>query len=170
MKMAKFTSWAAVPFLITLDQITKTMVVDEFRLGESTEVLGSFFRLTRVHNPGAAFGIFQNFPEAFTFLTAAAIIFVAIHKFLTSETGILYHSALGLILSGAGGNMIDRIRYNHVVDFLDFGIGSSRWPAFNVADACITTGVALLLISSFLYDPPEEDETETPSAATSSET
>ncbi|RMH54113.1 MAG: signal peptidase II [Candidatus Hydrogenedentota bacterium] len=143
-------TWLMVPLLVLLDQYAKNTVLKTFYLWESIRVVGNLFRLTRVHNSGAAFGILPDMGHMFYALTIIAIVAVTLHKILTSERSLLYHTGLGLILSGAIGNLIDRVRFGYVIDFLDFGIGRTRWPAFNIADSCITTGVFLILLTAFL--------------------
>lgn len=150
--MKRFVIWAIVPVLVVVDIATKRWIVNRFDLWEGREVLGDFLRITRVHNPGAAFGIFQGFPEAFTILTGTAIVGIALHKIMTRNQTTIYQTALSLILSGAIGNIIDRLQYNYVVDFVDVGIGDHRWPAFNVADSAISIGVVLLI----LFGTPKE--------------
>lgn len=151
-------TWAVVPVLVALDQWTKHYIVTYYYLHEVTSVLGEVVRLTRVHNQGAAFGVLQEWPDLFKYLTGFAIVALIAHKILTSNRTLLYHSALSLILSGAIGNFIDRIRYNHVVDFLQIGAYGWYWPSFNVADSAITCGVALLLWGSFTGEGRETTE------------
>lgn len=146
---ARFFTWLAVPIIVVLDQVTKFWIVGRYYLWEVDPILGDLIRITRVHNPGAAFGIAQDYPGFFRILTGIAIAVIALHKAMTVHRHLLYQAALGLVLSGAIGNMIDRVLYNHVVDFVDVGLGDWRWPAFNVADAAISIGVVLLLIESF---------------------
>lgn len=133
------------------------MIVERFDLGESLSVLGNAVLFTRVHNPGAAFGILQSFPELFTTLTATAIAVLSFHKATTTDRSLIYQLALSVVLAGAVGNLIDRLKFNYVVDFVDVGVGSTRWPAFNVADSCISIGVALLFVSTFRTPHPESD-------------
>lgn len=156
----KHWTWVGVPIIALLDQLSKIWVVNNFDYGESESVWGEFFRLTRVHNPGAAFGIFQQYPEVFTGLTAFAIIALCVHKFITKNESILYHAALVCILGGAFGNIIDRFQYNYVVDFINIGFGETRWPAFNIADSSITIGVVLLLLAGGPEQAAMKDDSE----------
>ncbi|MCL2459426.1 MAG: signal peptidase II, partial [Desulfobulbus sp.] len=113
--------------------------------------------LTHLTNNGAAFGMLAGQPalwrQAF-FIAAAAIalvcIWIALRSF--SQRSWIYSAALGLIAGGAIGNLIDRIRWGFVVDFLDFYLGQSHWPAFNAADSAITVGVALFMVYNLLFD------------------
>lgn len=142
-------TWLLVPILVVLDQVTKNAIVASFYLHEVDPVIGEVLRLTRVHNQGAAFGILQEYPGLFRNLTGFAIIALAAHKLMTRNRMLLYHLSLGLVLSGAIGNFIDRIRYNHVVDFIQVGFNGWYWPSFNVADSAISCGVVILVWGSF---------------------
>jgi len=140
---------------ILLDQSTKLLVVRSLRLGQSIPILPGCFDLVFILNPGAAFGLLAGLPEgvrapflAAVALAAAALIVGYRHRHLRGQP--LAASALALVLGGAVGNLIDRLRYGMVVDFLDFYLGRYHWPAFNVADSCISVGVGLLLLDMLL--------------------
>jgi signal peptidase II len=118
-------------------------------------VLGEFFRLTYTHNPGAAFGI--NIGEHsrvfFLILSLVALIVLGVIYRATPAADRLRLLALALVSAGAVGNIIDRLRFEAgVVDFLDVGLGSHRWPIFNVADMAVSIGAVLLLISFYFED------------------
>lgn len=140
-------------FLI-LDQVTKQLIVNKFFLGESVEVIRGFFSFTYVRNKGAAFGFLHTAPEAFRepFFLLVPIIAIFVLGYLYYHTKLedrLSHWALALILSGALGNLIDRIRFGYVVDFIDvYHQRWGHWPAFNIADSAIVVGVGLLFIQS----------------------
>jgi signal peptidase II len=127
--------------IIALDQLTKFLISKFMSLDQSIPVLGGFFRLTLVHNRGAAFGILKNQTPVFigTSIFAVILIYIDLKKHKSGKPSI-YNIALNLILAGALGNLIDRIVFGHVIDFLDFRI----WPVFNVADSAITIGALLL--------------------------
>jgi signal peptidase II len=131
---------------VALDQATKEAVSRALPLGRSIPVLSGFVRLTHIQNPGGAFGIFRGAGPAFMFLSIAAVIvlFWTVRRYRT-ET-FASQAALGLVLGGAIGNLIDRLRFGRVVDFLDVGYGDVRWPVFNVADVAVVAGVALFLL------------------------
>lgn len=148
-------TWIAVPLLVALDQWTKNFIVTYYYLWEIDPIIGNILRLTRVHNQGAAFGVLQEWPGLFRNLTGFAIVALTAHKALTRNQSLLYHAALGLVLSGAVGNFIDRIRYNYVVDFIQIGFNGWYWPSFNVADSAISVGVVLLLWGSFTLTEPD---------------
>ena len=144
--------------VITLDQISKLYIAHHFELHESATVIPHFFNLTYVRNTGAAFGLLAKAPESFRIpffiiipLIALTIIVLIFKK--TQETQLLMITALSLILGGAIGNFIDRLRFNYVIDFLDFHWFSKyHWPAFNVADSTIVVGVLLLIFYTFTHD------------------
>jgi len=136
--------------VIILDHLTKAIISHYLYLHQSIEVIGGFFNITYIRNPGAAFGLFRDSGEIFriVFLTGTSIVaLIVIFFFYTqAKDGLISKIALSLIAGGAVGNLIDRIRFGEVIDFLDFYIGQYHWPAFNIADSAITVGVFLLLI------------------------
>lgn len=114
-------------------------------------VIDNFFAITHIRNPGVAFGLFADGPseyKTYLFIGFSIIAIVAILIFFhqTPQENKMVRIALILIFSGAIGNLIDRILYQEVIDFLDFFYGSYHWPAFNVADSCITIGVLLMFV------------------------
>ncbi|MEJ2033183.1 MAG: signal peptidase II [Deltaproteobacteria bacterium] len=139
--------------MILLDQLTKWWVMSTFALHESRAVLPGFFNLTFVTNTGAAFGFLagretdlrQAFFVGVSLAALVALVFAYRHF---RHEGQLAVTALGLIAGGAMGNLIDRLRFGQVIDFLDVYIGTYHWPAFNVADAAITIGAGLLIVGS----------------------
>ena len=138
--------------IILLDQITKHYIDSYMSVGDSFPVIQGLFNITHVRNPGAAFGIFSKSPEIFrtVFLiavTSAAMVLILYYIRTNRERGGLLNLAMSLIFGGAIGNLIDRIRFGEVIDFLDFYIGSNHWPAYNVADSAISTGAVLLLLA-----------------------
>jgi signal peptidase II len=139
--------------LVVLDQLTKQWVVERFALYESVEVL-PVFELTRLHNTGAAFSLLADQPgwQRWFFSGIAAVVAVALYVFLQrAERGAsrLLLASYALILAGAVGNLIDRLRYGHVVDFVHLHWGTWYYPAFNVADSAITIGAVLLVWDAF---------------------
>ena len=138
--------------IILLDQITKYYIDSYMAVGDSFPVIQGLFNIAHVRNPGAAFGIFSKSPEIFrtVFLiavTSAAMVLIVYYIRMNRERGTLLNLAMSMIFGGAIGNLIDRIRFGEVIDFLDFYIGSHHWPAYNVADSAISTGAVLLLIA-----------------------
>ncbi len=138
--------------VIVLDQLSKWPVLAKLAPGELHELTG-FFNLVLVFNKGAAFSFLSGasgWQTAF-FLAIALGAAVAVAILLVRGSGTrLFRFALGLIMGGALGNAIDRLRFGQVVDFLDFHVGVWHWPAFNVADSAITVGALLLIVESFL--------------------
>ena len=150
---APFWPWLAVALaVILLDQLTKTLVIGFFELGDSRAVT-SFFNLVRVHNAGAAFSFLAGAAGwqrwFFVGLGVAAAGFIV--WMLRSHGGQrLFGWALALILGGALGNVIDRLLHGHVVDFIQVHYGGWFFPSFNVADSAITVGAGLLILDELL--------------------
>lgn len=136
--------------VIVLDQFTKFWIAGTFHYGESLALL-SFFNLVHAHNTGAAFSFlageagWQRFFFIGIALAASVLIVYLLRKHAAERWFCL---ALSLILGGALGNVIDRVRLGYVIDFLDFYYASWHFPAFNVADSAITLGAALLILDS----------------------
>lgn len=139
--------------VIALDQATKAAIMAAFRLGEGLP-LTSFFDLVFVFNRGAAFSFLANAGgwQKWFFVVLALGISAWLVAMLRQHAGDrLLSAALALILGGALGNVIDRLRFDAVVDFLDFHWAGWHFPAFNVADAAISVGVALMLLHQFTH-------------------
>jgi len=135
-----------IPLAVAIDQASKLIVRGSMALHQSDPVWGDFFRLTYIHNPGAAFGLNLGSPllhTAFSFLAFGILVYL--YRSLAANERLL-RLALCLVLGGAVGNIIDRLYLGAVVDFLDFGFGDLRWPIFNFADSFVTVGVLLLLL------------------------
>ena len=135
-----------IPLAVAIDQASKFIVRGSMVLHQSEPVWGDFFRLTYIHNPGAAFGLNVGSPllhTAFSFLALGIIVYL--YRSL-AENERLLRLALCLVLGGAVGNIIDRLYLGEVVDFFDFGLGDLRWPIFNFADSFVTVGVLLLAL------------------------
>lgn len=125
-----------------LDQITKYTVTASMDLGETLPLWKGIFHLTYIINPGAAFGILPHQSAFFLAIVAALfLVFIWLRKRIP-ETPFYFPIAIGLLLGGALGNAIDRVRISGVIDFLDFRI----WPIFNVADIAVCVGVALIVL------------------------
>ncbi|PLX90366.1 MAG: signal peptidase II [Desulfuromonas sp.] len=137
---------------VVLDQLSKLYIDSHFKLYEAVTVLENFFHITYIRNRGAAFGILSDSPlrlPFFIFVTLIAIVGILWYLRQMQAGQKLSQLALGLILSGAIGNLIDRVRFGEVVDFIDVHWYSHHWPAFNVADSAICIGVGLLLFDSW---------------------
>jgi signal peptidase II len=135
-----------------LDQLTKWFVVRLISAEESRVVISNFFDLVQVQNTGAAWGILKdyNFVLSAVSILAVLALYLFRHSFQLHRLGP--RVALGLIVGGIVGNLIDRMRVGHVIDFLSFHIGQYHWPAFNVADSAICVGVGLYVILSWRGD------------------
>lgn len=153
--------FGTVGLVLALDLATKLLVQQTFQLYESVEVVGDFFRLTYIYNPGAAFGLHLGPYSRFIFLVLALVALVVLLYMYrhTPAMDRLRLFAIGAIAGGALGNVIDRIRSPRgVVDFLDLGFGDLRWPVFNVADMAVTTGAILLLASLWAEDQHRQND------------
>jgi signal peptidase II len=135
--------------VLVLDQLTKWWVRAELTLNDPVRILGDNVRLLYIHNDGAAFGlsIGEHSSTLFLVLASAASILVLYLLLVTPARERFQRFALGLILGGAVGNIIDRIRFGEVVDFIQIGVSGHYWPIFNVADSAVTVGAVLLGIA-----------------------
>ncbi len=134
-----------------LDQLTKQLVIANIPRYGQVKVIDGFFSLTHLYNPGGAFGFLAGGANPWLnifFLVFGLITLVLIVYFLrhTPDTHKYLQLALALVCGGAVGNLVDRLRFGQVVDFLDFYLGSHHWPAFNLADSAITIGVGIFLL------------------------
>ena len=155
--------FAIMLLVVCCDQLSKMWILKNFALYDSTVIIPGLFNLTFLRNTGAAFGMFAGHPAWWRqlFFIGVAVVALVVILFMQRRLGRqnpLYTVSLGLIGGGAVGNLIDRILYGSVVDFLDVYIGSHHWPAFNVADSAITVGVAIFLLTQFREDRQEKME------------
>lgn len=150
-KYGKYTKLAVIAgVVIILDQITKILILNHLPLYHSITVIPGFFNITHIHNPGGAFGFMAHQDSTlrnflFLFLSSFAVCFIFYFYRNTYRTHPFLASGFALILGGAIGNLIDRIRFGKVVDFLDFYVSGYHWPAFNVADSAITVGITVFI-------------------------
>ena len=160
MIMKKNTYLLILPALavIFLDQISKYVVLGSIALHESISVINGFFSLVHTRNRGMAFGLMNRPGSDFGFYFLAAATFAAVilllfwyTKLKDEETRLVF--GISLILGGAIGNLIDRLRLREVIDFLDFYLGTYHWPAFNLADSAITVGTFWVAINLLFYSP-----------------
>ncbi len=144
-------SVVAIIILVFIDQAAKFYISSAMEIGESIPVINGIFHITYIENPGAAFGMFAN--QRWAFVAAALIVIIiacVFYKKLMCET-VMVRWGAAMLLGGAVGNLIDRVRLGRVVDFLDFRI----WPVFNIADIGICIGVAFLIYALF-FDAEKE--------------
>lgn len=154
--MKKYVLFGGVALtVLALDQATKALVLREIPAGTVITVIPGLFDLVHYRNRGAAFGFLNSADIEWQFwlflaatILAAAVIFLMAKQ--TGKPGLL--TGLGLILGGAVGNLIDRLRFHSVVDFLDFYWGAWHWPAFNVADMAICCGAFITCIAMWGRD------------------
>lgn len=125
-----------------LDRVTKFAALAALSDGRSVKVLPGIFHLTLVLNKGAAFGLLRDQRMFFILLSIFAVLFIIFYIRAKKNMGFVLSSALGLILAGTIGNLVDRIRFGCVIDFLDFRV----WPVFNIADSALTIGVGILIL------------------------
>jgi signal peptidase II len=154
-----YIKYAVITLLaVAVDQISKTAVARSFSPGEWTPVLGDFFKLTLVLNPGGVFGTKLGSPNFYTLISVLAIGVTLWFFFKAKTDSVVFKIGLSLILGGALGNLIDRFRFGEVVDFLDFdffdinlpGFSLDRWPVFNLADSFVLVGMVLIVIHLFI--------------------
>ena len=141
--------------VIALDQFTKFQTKKHMSLHDSVAVFGDFLKFTYIENPGMAFGIQIGNKTLFTIFSILASIVVFVYLIRTRGDQVFVKLALSLILGGAIGNLIDRVLYGAVVDFIDVGIGQMRWPVFNIADSAVTVGM-VILVGIILFEPKEQ--------------
>lgn len=126
--------------VLAADQLTKYYITKNFFATQSLPIIRNIFHITYVQNPGAAFGILKNKTIFFIAVSLLIIGFILFYLRYIPPNKLLLRFGLALQIGGALGNLIDRIRYGYVIDFLDFRI----WPVFNIADIAIVTGVGIL--------------------------
>jgi len=143
------------------DWLTKFFIISHLSLGQVVEVIPRLFNLTLVYNPGVAFGFLGDLPDftrqvAVWFVSAIALGVIVYLMRWEAKNDVWARHALCAILAGACGNMLDRYRYDYVIDFLDFYWGNYHWPAFNVADSAICLGVTFLFLRTFFRGAGDE--------------
>ena len=131
--------------IVALDRLTKWLALESMVQGQSLKIIPNIFHITLVLNKGAAFVLFKDKSPFFIPFSIIFIIAVIIYILVKGPIDPLLSSSLGLMLGGSAGNLVDRIRFGYVIDFLDFRI----WPVFNVADSAITVGALILAINIF---------------------
>lgn len=141
-----FLSLLTVFFVVFFDRMTKSFFSDLLSVGESLPIIRNFLHMTLVHNTGIAFGLFKDKGIVFLVIPVIAIILLVYniyyYKYNEQKLSRVYIVAFSLILGGAIGNLIDRISFGYVIDFIDFRV----WPVFNLADSAITIGAVIIAI------------------------
>jgi signal peptidase II len=146
--------------VVVLDQVTKLLVLAGMPLYHSIPVIPGFFNLTHIHNPGGAFGFMAAGHPGLRNLLFIGVSSLAMGLLIyfyrnTPNTHPYLAAALAMIFGGAVGNLIDRLRFREVVDFLDVYVGAYHWPAFNVADSAISIGITIFILHVVLGKMPE---------------
>ena len=143
--------------IVALDQLTKTWLVSVLQPGQSFQVWGDFVRIVHYRNDGGLFGFLKGQAPIFALVSLVVIGGIILYHDRSGRMPMLTLT-LGLLLGGAIGNFIDRVRFGSVIDFVDAGIGSLRWYTFNVADAAISLSIVTLLLAAFLQSRPAPAE------------
>lgn len=141
--------------IFVLDQLTKLWVIDTLEFGafhppDAIEVIPGWFHIVHVGNTGAAWSLFEGKSAILAGIGIAALFAIWLFRKALELHRPMNQLAFGLIVGGIVGNVLDRIRHGHVVDFLDFHYKSHHWPSFNVADSALTIGVGIYIVASFL--------------------
>jgi signal peptidase II len=146
--------------IVLLDQFTKELILRYLPFNRTIPVIKGFFNITHIHNPGGAFGLMSNLSPTmrtiiFLFISSLAVGIIFYFYKKTPAKYSLLAVAFSLIFGGAIGNLIDRVRFGVVIDFLDFYMGKLHWPAFNIADSAITIGIGIFLYHLLFKKMPE---------------
>ena len=144
---------------VVLDQLSKFWILD-FLGVNAYEPFGDYFNIVRTWNTGVSFSMLNNYGNigAWVLSVLAIIIVIMLFMWLRKEDCRLTQFALGLIMGGALGNVIDRVRFGAVFDFLDFHVNDWHWPAFNVADSCICIGAAIIIAQAVFARLEKKEE------------
>jgi signal peptidase II len=154
--------YAVALTVILLDQASKLLIQATMPLGHSIPIISDLFAIVHVMNPGAAFGLLADQAAwvrkpLFIGVSLLAIGFILYHRHCRVDDHPLTMLGLSLILGGAVGNLVDRLRIGMVIDFIDVHYYQYHWPAFNVADSAITVGVSLMMLTLILEERRERD-------------
>ena len=144
--------------ILFLDQLTKQAVRTNFVYGESRPVIDGFFNLVYVRNDGAAWNILSGHSIVLILISLSVLLLLVIYRRSFVEDRILHKILFGLMISGIAGNLIDRIRFGWVTDFLDFEFGTYHYPSFNVADSAICIAVVLYIVINLLKEKDREEQ------------
>lgn len=140
--------------IVLLDQVSKLLILRHFVLGESRPVIPSLLNFTYLRNTGAVWGTLQHQNEWLVLFSLAALAGIGLgYRWLVDDRRV-HRLAIGCLVGGIVGNLIDRIKLGWVTDFLDVYAGTLHWPCFNVADAAICAGIGLYVVSAFLLKEP----------------
>ena len=137
--------------VILLDQLTKQWVRTSFSYSDSQPVIDGFFNLVYVRNDGAAWNILSGHSLFLILISLAVLLFLVVYRRSFLEDQLLHRVLFGLMVGGIVGNLIDRIRFGWVTDFLDFEFGTYHYPSFNIADSAICIAVGLYIITNLFH-------------------
>jgi signal peptidase II len=157
-KYVKLVVFAGI--IVLLDQFTKALIIGHVSFNQTIPVMRGFFNITHIHNPGGAFGLMANLSPAlrsiiFLFISSLAVGLIFYFYKKTPPNYPWLAAAFALIFGGAIGNLIDRLRFGFVIDFLDLYISNLHWPAFNVADSAISVGIGIFVFHLLFKKMPE---------------
>lgn len=144
-----------ISVILPLDIITKSLIVSSYGFGDRSDFFGGFLRIALVYNEGGVFGILQGYKTLFLVVSVVVLVLMILYYIYEKNKSTIFTLSMALIVSGAVGNIIDRLIPGRpgVVDFISIGIdGVYRWPSFNVADASIVTGAFLLILVFYLEE------------------
>ncbi|MGD2186091.1 MAG: signal peptidase II [Desulfobacterales bacterium] len=146
--------------IVLLDQITKALIIRYLPVHQTISIMQGFFNIVHIHNAGGAFGLMANLGPTlrsiiFLFISSLAVGLIFYFYKKTPANYPWLAAAFALIFGGAIGNLIDRIRFGFVIDFLDFYVGNLHWPAFNVADSAISIGIGIFVFHLLFKKMPE---------------
>lgn len=158
-KKTALIALASILGVVIFDQLTKQLVADALRLGDSIEIIPSFLHITYHINTGAAWGMFPGETTFFAIVTVIAlVVFGVLAREMHFGTKPFYSIGVALLIGGTLGNFIDRMVYAYVIDFIDVYIINYNFPVFNIADAALTIGWVLLAIDIIFYNPKRTDK------------
>ncbi len=146
--------------VLVLDQLTKQAVRDHLLYGESHPIIEGFFNLVYVRNDGAAWNILSGHGLILILISVAVLVLLLVYRSSFLQEQLSHRILLGLLIGGIAGNLVDRIRFGWVTDFLDFQFGSYHYPSFNVADSSICIAIGLYVITNLLSSKEGKDGTE----------
>ena len=144
--------------ILFLDQLTKQAIRASFVYGESRPIIDGFFNLVYVRNDGAAWNILSGHGIILILISFAVLVLLVVYRRSFLQEQFSHRILLGLMIGGIAGNLIDRIRFGWVTDFLDFQFGSYHYPSFNIADSAICIAVALYIITNILHEKKKREQ------------
>jgi signal peptidase II len=143
--------------VLIFDQLTKQAVRNYLIYGESRPIIENFFNLVYVRNDGAAWNILSGQGIILIFISVSVLVLLFVYRRSFLQEQLSHHILLGLLVGGIAGNLVDRIRFGWVTDFLDFQFGSYHYPSFNVADSAICIAIGLYVLTN-LFSPKGKEE------------